>query len=182
MISKFTSEDLKESKYPGFDSIPEGDTKSCTVTIDNIPEGNKMNSVSLAKVPTEEKPLSINFPGFGSVYAEDAQPCVIAVETIKEGDKKTVISTTVTATQDIPGNDVPVPLDSKAIDISSFINTPEESKPGIMAIRTIEDDDRPVTITATMVTEDVDESRKRDEIPSDEKKPGNSYLQKSTGW
>ena len=178
---EFTSEDLKESKYPGFDSIPEGDTKSCRVTIDNIPDGNKMNTVSLTKVPIEEKPLSINFPGFGSVYTEDAQPCVIALETIKDGDKKTVISTTVTATKDIPGSDVPVPLHSKAIDISSFVNEPEESKPGIMAVRTIDDSDRPLTITATTIIDD-DESRKADEIPRDEKETRSSYLQNSTRW
>ena len=139
---KFTTKDIKDNKYPGFDSLPEGDTKPCTVAVDNIPNENKGNTITITKVYTEDKPLSINFPGFGTVNAEDAQPCVVAVETIEDGGKKTVVSTTVTATQNIPGSDVSVPLDSKVIDVSNFIEAPEESKPGIIASRMIDDEEK----------------------------------------
>ena len=170
---KFTSIDLKDNKYPGFDSLPDGDTKSCTVTINNVPEGNKVSTTAITTVPIEDKPLVTDFPGFGAVYTDDSQPCVIALETISGGNKKTVVSTTVTASQDIPGSDNTFPLDSKFIDISSFVDKPEDSKPGIMVVRTIDDPEKPVTITATLITtEDEGKTPIPEEISSDEKKPG----------
>ena len=169
---KFTSVDLKDNKYPGFDSLPDGDTKSCTVTIDNVPKGNKVSTIAITTVPIEDRPLATDFPGFGTVYTEDTQPCVIALETISDGDKKTVVSTTVTASQDIPGSDNTFPLDSKFIDISSFVDKPEDSRRGIMAVRTTDDPEKPVTITATLITTEHEGTPIYEEIPSDEKKPG----------
>ena len=148
---RFTSDDLRESKYPGFGSVHDGDTKSCMVTINNIPSGTRTNTVTITTIPSKEKSLIIHSPDFGAVDTEDTQPCAAAVETIKIGEKTTLVSTTVTASEDIPGRDCNIPLGSRVIDISGIVDRPGDSTPSTIAIKT-EDGDRPMTVTATMVT------------------------------
>ena len=70
----FTSDDIKKGRFPGFDDVPSGDTKACTVTIDNIPEGSKTNTITTTVLTTQEKSLMIEFPGFGNVATEDTKP------------------------------------------------------------------------------------------------------------
>ena len=150
----FTSSDIKEGRFPGFDDVPSGDTKVCTVTIDNIPEGNKTNIITTTMVTTRDKPLMIEFPGFGNVATEDTKPCIVAAKEVKDGPHTTMITTTITSEQDVPEADEPVPIASDYIDVSNFVDKPEDSSPGICIVKRIDDVDTPVEITGVMVTSD----------------------------
>ena len=146
--------DIKEGRFPGFDDVPSGDTKVCTVTIDNIPEGNKTNTITTTMVTTRDKPLMIEFPGFGNVATEDTKPCIVAAKEVKDGPHTTMITTTITSEQDVPEADEPVPIASDYIDVSNFVDKPEDSSPGICIVKRIDDVDTPVEITGVMVTSD----------------------------
>ena len=168
----FTNKDLKDGKFPGFNQLSPDNSKPCKVTIDSIPEGNKTTTVSITSIATDEKPFMIEFPGFGTVPREEATPCIVADRTVTDGNKVTLMSTTVTAFQDIPGTNNQKPLPASDINISDLFDSSEKSKPGVIAIKRIDDDGNPVTVNATLVTSEDLPSKYLDFTPAGESKPG----------
>ena len=133
---------MNEKRFPGFDNVPKGDTRACTVTVDNIPEGNKVTTVTTATMAIDGKPLLIEVPGFGNMPTEDTKPCVVTTKTIEDDNKSTMVTTTVTAYQEVPGSEETIPLDSKSIQITGFVDNPEDSKPGILVIKSVDIDNQ----------------------------------------
>ena len=148
---KFTASDLKETRFPGFDNIPLGDTKSCTVKLQNIPDKNKSSLVTTTTVPIQEKSLMIEYPVIGNTFSEDAKPCLISTETIKDGKNETLVSTTITVSQNVPGTEESVHIEALDINPSGFVDDSSNVQPGIVVAK-ITDDAKPKTITATLVT------------------------------
>ncbi len=148
--------DLKENKFPGFDQIPEGETKAATVTVSKVPDGEKTATITTTSVPTEDKPLMIEFPGFGSVTTDDVKPCVVTAKTVEDDSTSTWVTTTVTASQEQPDSGEVLPLDSEHIDVSTFIANPEDTKPGTLVKKTVRFADKPTIFTGTLVTRDED--------------------------
>ena len=187
---QFTTGDLRENKFPGFDSMPVEQTKPCSVLIETVPEGNKTTTITITTMPVaelipakeiplteaelekkpERKSATIDIPGFGEVPSEETKPCIISTKPIFDGYKTTLMTTTIMASKDDPTNEEGIPLSWKDIDISGIVDKPEDSKPGIYVIKTIGDDDNPTTITGTLVTTD-EGSPVPDVIPRGQDKP-----------
>ena len=171
---QFTTGDLRENKFPGFDSLPVDETQPCSVMFETVPEGNKITTITITTVSTAElipkeeipekelrpeetsirKSITIDIPGFGEVPTDETKPCIISTKPIYDGYKTTLMTTTIMASKDDPTNEEGIPLSWKDIDISGIVDKPEDSKPGIYVIKTIGDDDNPTTITGTLVTTD----------------------------
>ena len=82
---------------------------------------------------------------------EEVTPCIVADKTVTDGNKVALMSTTVTAFQDIPGTNDQKPLAASDINISDLFDSSEKSKPGVIAIKRIDDGGKPVTVNATLV-------------------------------
>ena len=170
---QFTTGDLRERRFPGFEGMPIDDTKPCSVLVETIPEGNKTTIVTITTmqdsstlIPTEaiphvednleeipeKKPETITIPGFGEVPTEETKQCIINAQLIKQGDKTTLMTTTIMTSKDVPGETEGVPLGWKDIETTGFIDRPDDSAPGIYVSKKIIEDSKPTTITGTLVT------------------------------
>ena len=112
MTTKFTTGDLRENKFPGFDTMPVEQTKPCSVLVETVPEENKKTMITITTMPiaqlvpsetmptpgiSEIKSTTIDIPGFGEVLSEETKPCIICTKPIYDGNKITLMTTTIMA-------------------------------------------------------------------------------------
>ena len=116
------------------------------------------------------KPVAIDIPGFGEVPTEETKPCIITTMPIYDGYNTTLKTITIMASRDVPGMDEGISLSWKDIDISTLVNTHQESKPGIYVSKEVGDPNNPITIIGTLVTTD-DGTPIPDEMPRGQNKP-----------
>ena len=72
--------DLFSAGFPGFNTVSEEDANPCTVTVDTIPEGNQITTIT--KVTSRETPES----------QLDGLPCTISTKTVKDGKKESLVT------------------------------------------------------------------------------------------
>ena len=159
--------------------MPVEDTKPCVVSIEAIPEGNKMKTVAITTISSDnlvqEEPepqfesVVIDIPGIGIVPPEDTKPCIISVKPVNDAKKTTLVTTTIWASKETPGEES-VPLSWNDIDISGVLESPKDSKKGIYVLKTTGDDEYPTTITGTLITTD-GSSPVTDILPRSQDKP-----------